>query len=135
MQSLLKLIAEQIILGIIEDIQILGLGEISAKVDSGNTSHNVIHGSNINHKSNGTITFDTAGKTIEKRVQDRITVNVGANMTEERPVVLFDVIVRGKEYKDIPFSIGNRKSNTEKILLGVDFLNLIGALIDPSSTD
>jgi len=132
MNALLKFITEKIILGLVENIELDGLGNVTAKVDSGNDLYNVIHGENISYKPNGTVTFTTiGGQTIEKRLNGRITVNVGACTTEERPVILFDIKIKGKNYKDIPFSVGNRRDNEEKVLLGVDFLSILDCLIDP----
>ena len=132
MNTFLQFITERVILGLVEPIELEGLGSIPAKVDSGNDLYNVLHGENISNKSNGTVTFTTVnGQTIEKRLLDRITVNIGAGMSEERPCVSFNIKVKGKIYKDVPFSIGNRKDNTEKVLLGIKFLDLMDCLIDP----
>jgi hypothetical protein len=133
MHTLLKLIVERVILGLVETIDIDGVGPVIAKVDSGNELYNVLHGSNISTKPNGTVTFTTVGgQNIEKRVMDRVTINLGDSNTEDRPVVQFNIKFNGKEYKDIPFSIGNRSENTEKVLLGVDFLSILDCLVDPT---
>ena len=64
---------------------------------------------------------------------DDIVINVGAGNTEERPVVNFDLKIGNKEFKDIPFSVGNRSSNLFKILVSKDFIeNELDALIDVS---
>ena len=64
---------------------------------------------------------------------DDITINVGAGNTEERPVVNFDLKIGNKEYKDIPFSVGNRSTNLFKILVSKDFIEKeLDALIDVS---
>ena len=132
MKSILALITEKVVLGLIETIELEGIGAVKAKVDSGNELYNVLDGQNISFKQNGTVTFNTFGKNIEKRVKDRVTINVGAGNSEERPVVQFNVRLKGKVYKDIPFSIGNRGNNDEKVLLGVNFLEIINCLIDPT---
>ena len=64
---------------------------------------------------------------------DDIVINVGAGNTEERPVVNFDLKIGNKEFKDIPFSVGNRASNLFKILVSKDFIEKeLDALIDVS---
>jgi len=64
---------------------------------------------------------------------DDIIINVGAGNIEERPVVNFDLKIGNKEFRDIPFSIGNRTSNLYKILVSKDFIeNELHALIDVS---
>ena len=60
-------------------------------------------------------------------------INVGAGNTEERPVVNFDLKIGNKEFKDVPFSVGNRASNLFKILVSKDFIEKeLDALIDVS---
>ena len=67
---------------------------------------------------------------------DDIVINVGAGNTEERPVVNFDLKIGNKEFKDIPFSVGNRSSNLFKILVSKDFIEKeLDALIDVSQED
>ena len=126
---------EKLVLGLIEDIQIDGIGTISSKLDSGNGAHNVLHGEDIEIDSgNKIVRFTTVHAiSLEKELIDLITINVGANKTEHRPVVKFDLKMGNKVYKNIPFSIGNRSSNTHKVLIGKPFIeNDLNALIDVS---
>ena len=72
-------------------------------------------------------------KTLLKDKKGEITINVGAGNTEHRPIVNFDFKIGDKEFKDIPFSLGNRSSNLYKILVGKDFIEKdLDALIDVS---
>jgi hypothetical protein len=113
-----------------EDIEIIGVGTYKAKVDSGNDGYCVLHGSNIKYKGEE-VTFKTdKGKTITKPFIDKISVNVGAATHEDRPVVEFDIKIKGEIYKKVKFSIGNRKENDEKVLLGLKFLKPINAVIE-----
>ena len=71
------------------------------------------------------------GRTLIKDKKDTITINVGAGNTEDRPVVEFDLKVGDREFKGVPFSIGNRSSNIFKILVGKEFIEQeLDALID-----
>jgi hypothetical protein len=122
---------EKNVLGLEEIINLAGLGKLQAKLDSGNGAYNVLHGENI--KVNGrTVSFTTMnGKTLQKQIQDTITINVGAGNTEDRPVVLFDVQIGGTTFPNIPFSIGNRADNIHKVLIGKTFIQKeLDALID-----
>jgi hypothetical protein len=112
-----------------EKIQIKDVGDYICKVDSGNDAYCVLHGENI--QINGdVVSFSTIdGKTIQKSLIDKITINVGAGVEEHRPIVEFDIKLKGKVYKSVKFSIGNRKENEEKVLLGLKFLEPIKALI------
>jgi len=112
-----------------EKIEIKGVGTYMCKVDSGNDAYCVIHGENI--QINGDmVTFSCEdGTQIQKPLVDKITINVGAGVEEHRPIVEFDVKLKGKVYKSVKFSIGNRKENEEKVLLGLKFLEPIKAII------
>jgi hypothetical protein len=68
-----------------------------------------------------------------KEKVDEIVINVGAGNTETRPVVNFDLKIGNKEFKDIPFSVGDRTTNLFKILVSKDFIeNELDSLIDVS---
>ena len=70
---------------------------------------------------------------VSKKVQDTIAINIGAGQTEDRPVVLFDVKFATDEFLNVPFTVGNRSNNKNKVLLGQEFLkNELDALIDIS---
>jgi len=113
-----------------EKVKILGVGNYIAKVDSGNDGYCVLHGDNISINGEE-VSFDTfEGKTIKKPLIDTIKVNVGAGTHEERPVVEFDIEIKKELHKKVKFSIGNRKNNDEKVLIGLKFLKPIKAVIE-----
>ena len=120
-------------LGLIETITIKGLGPIEAKVDSGNGAYNVLHGINLFEKGN-IITFDTVkGMRISKEIVEKIDINIGSGNIETRPVVEFDIEIGDKLYPKTKFSIGDREDNEYKILVGKDFIEELGGLIDVSA--
>lgn len=112
-----------------EKIQIRDVGDYIAKVDSGNDAYCVLHGENI--QINGdSVSFNLEnGTQIQKQLVDKININVGAGVEEHRPIVEFDIKLKGKVYKNVKFSIGNRKDNEEKVLLGLKFLQPLKAII------
>ena len=121
---------EKTVVGLIEKITLEGIGDIDAKIDSGNGAYNVLHGEDITKQGNK-ITFTTVnGKRLIKDVKDTITINVGAGNIEERYVVTFRMKFGGTEFGNVPFSIGNRTANEYKILVGKDFIKQLDALID-----
>jgi hypothetical protein len=131
MISFKQFFVEKLIVGLEEIITLEGIGPIKAKLDSGNGAFNVLHGEDI--ETDGQIVrFTTEGGiSVEKPIQDTITINLGAGNKEDRPVVLFNVKFGNKVFKDIPFSIGNRSENAHKVLIGKSFiLDKIDALID-----
>ena len=126
---------EKYVIGLIEDIHIEGLGTISSKIDSGNGAYNVLHGNEIEiDEKNKLVRFTTVHSiSLEKELIDRITINIGAEKMEKRPVVIFNLKMGDRTFENIPFSIGNRSSNTHKVLIGKSFIeNELDALIDVS---
>ena len=129
-----KTFFEATIIGLIENIELQGIGALEAKVDSGNGAFNVLHGEDIIKQGNK-VTFTTVdGKRIIKDIKDTITINVGAGHVEERPVVSFRMKFANTEFDNVPFSIGNRSKNEYKVLIGKDFIKQLDALIDVSSS-
>jgi hypothetical protein len=128
-----KTFFEATIIGLIENIELQGIGALEAKVDSGNGAFNVLHGEDIIKQGNK-VTFTTVdGKRIIKDIKDTITINVGAGHVEERPVVSFRMKFANTEFDNVPFSIGNRSKNEYKVLIGKDFIKQLDALIDVSA--
>ena len=122
-------------LGLIETITFEELGPIEAKIDSGNGAYNVLHGVNIKH-DNDQVTFDTVNdKQITKPIVEFIDINVGSGPDGEptidnRPVVEFDIEMGDEKYPKTKFSIGSREGNDYKILVGKEFIEQLGGLID-----
>ena len=124
---------EKQVLGLIEFFDVDGVGKIPSKLDSGNGAYNVIHGEDIQILGNKVLFRSVNNKHLIKDKIDDIVINVGAGNTEERPVVNFDLKIGNKEFKDIPFSVGNRESNLFKILVSKEFIEKeLDALIDVS---
>ena len=124
---------EKSVLGLEEIIYIDGVGQLKAKLDTGNGAFNVLHGEDIS-EDNNLVRFTTEhGVVMQIPVHDHITINLGAGNTEHRPVVLLNVKVGNRIFKNIPFSIGNRSGNNHKVLISKNFIqNELDALIDVS---
>ena len=136
MRSFKQYFVEKTVLGLEETIYIDGVGQLRAKLDTGNGAFNVLHGEDIQQDGN-VVRFTTEnGVVLEKPVSDHITINLGAGNAEDRPVVLLNVKIGDKIFRDIPFSIGNRQQNTHKVLIGKLFIQQnLDALIDVSLVD
>ena len=136
MRSFKQYFVEKTVLGLEETIYIDGVGQIRAKLDTGNGAFNVLHGEDI-QQDGEMVRFTTEnGVVLEKPFSDHITINLGAGNTEDRPVVLLNVKIGNKIFKDIPFSIGNRSQNTHKVLIGKNFIQKeLDALIDVGLSD
>ena len=127
------------VIGLEEPILIKGVGEIIAKVDSGNGGYNVIHGEDLTVQGD-ILTFKTVNKDgddrrVSKKIKETINVNIGGGHIQERPVVELDVQFGGQDYKKIPFSVTDRSGNDNKVLISKDFVGKeLDALIDVNKT-
>lgn len=121
---------EKTVIGLIENIELAGIGRVEAKIDSGNGAYNVLHGEDIVQQGNKVMFTTVNNKKIVKQIEDMVTINVGAGNVEERPVVAFRMKFGGQEFDNVPFSIGNRSTNEYKILVGKEFIKQLDALID-----
>lgn len=132
--KLYNLIMENV-LGIVEDIDIEGIGTIKAKTDTGNTAHNVLHGI-ILGKDNNKVKFETVGgKVLVLPYEEEIKIHIGSGNKEDRPVVRFNVSINGKSQQGVPFSIADRSENEYKVLLGEDFIKNNGGIVNVNKED
>jgi hypothetical protein len=121
---------EKPVFGANELIEIDGLGKIKAKIDSGNEAYNVIHGVDVSEEGEN-VSFTTVdGKRLTKPRKGEIKIHIGSGVKEDRPIVLMDISINGKNYKSVPFSIADRSENEDPILVGEPFLKKLNALID-----
>lgn len=129
-----KYFNEKTVVGLIEKIHIDGIGDVDAKVDSGNGAFNVLHGEKIRIE-NDIVKFETINnRTIEKPVVGHVKINVGAGNFEDRPVVEFNIKIGDRSFENVKFSIGNRGNNEYPVLIGKDFIrDQLDALIDVSA--
>ena len=136
MKKFKRFFIEKQVLGLIEFFDVDGVGKIPSKLDSGNGAFNVIHGEDIQVQGNKVHFKTVNNQRLMKEKVDEIVINVGAGNTETRPVVNFDLKIGNKEFKDIPFSVGDRSTNLFKILVSKDFIEEhLDALIDVSQED
>lgn len=137
--KLYQLTLEKMVIGLEEPILIKGVGEIIAKVDSGNGGYNVIHGEDLTVQGD-ILTFKTVNKDgddrrVSKKIKETINVNIGGGHIQERPVVELDVQFGGQDYKKILFSVTDRSGNDNKVLISKDFVGKeLDALIDVNKT-
>lgn len=130
-----KMVFERLVIGLEEPLTIKGLGQLKAKVDSGNGGYNVIHGRDFQQEGE-LLTFTTLnGSGEERRVQypivDYIDVNIGGGNVQHRPVIEIDVKFGGEEYSKVRFSVTDRADNTNPVLISKSFVeNELDALID-----
>ena len=122
-------------LGLVEDIEIDGIGVVKAKTDTGNSAYNVLHGL-VKGKNEGKVVFETIdGKVVEFPYEDEIRIHIGSGNKENRPVFKFNISINGNRYENVPFSIADRSENEYKALLGEDFIKTNGGIVDVNKED
>jgi|TARA_R100000781_G_scaffold114576_2_gene85769 hypothetical protein len=123
-------VKEDDIVGLIEKIYIEDIGDVDAKIDSGNGAYNVINGEVVSKRGENIILKTIGGKKLKKKVVDHVVIHIGSGVKEDRPVVLFDIKLGDEEYKNVPFSVADRSENEYPVLIGKLFLSKIDKLID-----
>lgn len=130
MKTFKEYTSDRPVLGVVESIIIEGIGEVLAKIDSGNEAHNVLHGIDI-QEHNGNITFSTVNvKQLTLQKTGEIDINIGSGNIEKRPTVSLNFKLKNQPYHDITFSIADRADNEQQVLIGEPFIRKINALID-----
>ena len=110
--------------GYIEYVEVEGK-KLKAKLDTGNGSVNSIHAENVKIKGKN-VTFDLLGKhTMTKPYHDIVDIHVGAGERRDRHVIKLDMEINGITYKDVDFSLADRKENVYPVLLGKKFLQAL----------
>ena len=122
---------EKNIVNLIEPITIEGVGVVDSMADSGNSAFNVLDGRDI-QMENGAVTFVSTPNNLrlQKNITDTIVIHIGSGVNEDRPIVEFDIVFKGKKYSKVKFSIADRSRNETPVLLGMEFLQKLNALID-----
>jgi len=110
--------------GYVEYVTIEGK-KLKAKLDTGNGSVNSVHAENVKIKGKN-VTFDLFGKhTMTKPYHDIVNIHVGAGERRKRHVIKIDMEINGITYKDVDFSLADRKENVYPVLLGKKFLQAL----------
>ena len=118
------------VLGVTEIINIKGIGEVEAKIDSGNEAYNVLLGLDIDHHGDE-CTFTTVNnKRMTLPCTGSVDINIGSGNIESRPTVELNFTIQGKHYTGITFSLADRAQNDQPVLIGEPFVKKINALID-----
>jgi len=122
-------------LGLVEDIDIEGVGIVKAKTDTGNSAYNVLHGI-IREQNGGNVIFETVNDVVIKMpYSNEVKIHIGSGNKEDRPVVKFNVTINGQKYEGVPFSIADRSENEYKALLGEEFIKNNGGIVDINKED
>lgn len=122
-------------IGVIETIEIDGIGELHARFDTGNgASSSSLDAQDI--KVNGSkVTWVTMGKRMSgtKVDQTRIKRNDGSDEElDKRPIVELDVTFEGVNYPAVPFNLNDRSHKSTPVLINKDFMIRSGSVVNPA---
>ena len=121
--------------GFKEVIEVIGLGKMKAKLDTGNTAYNAIIVQDFK-EDDGKVSFEFNGEKKEYDIVKHIKIWHHGKSTE-RPVIKVDIKFNGKEYKDelVDIKISDltgTKNYRSRMLLCKDFMSRANVVIDPS---
>lgn len=121
--------------GFKEVIEIVGLGKMKAKLDTGNTAYSAIIVQDY-YEKDGKVKFDINDKEYEYPVEKHVRIWHHGKSTE-RPVIKVDLIFNGKTYKDelVDLKISDltgTKSYRSRMLICKKFMEKANIIIDPS---
>ena len=118
------------ILGLTEGITIQHVGTVKAKVDTGNSAYNVLHGVDLK-ENDSKVTFTTVNKKrLTLPVADRVFIHIGSGNKEDRPVVKLDCSLGKEQFNAVPFSLADRTENDTPVLLGEEFIKQNGGIVN-----
>ena len=123
--------------GLKEVIEVVGLGKMKAKLDSGNTAQCALIVQNFEEKD-GKVTFDFNGETKEYEVVDHKNIWHHGKSTE-RPVIELDIKFHNTIYKSEKVNLKisdltGTKHYRCRMLLSKQFMSRANIVIDPSKT-
>jgi ribosomal protein S6--L-glutamate ligase len=116
--------------GYIETVNIESMGDMKAKMDTGNGSYCVIHSDKWEIEGKY-VTWTNNGNTYEHKLDGMKRVRTMGKM-EERPSILLNVTFNGDTYKDVKFTISNREQMSTPILLNRTFIRQANLVINPA---
>lgn len=126
--------AQQI--GVVETIEIDGIGELHARFDTGNSAGSSSLDARDINVNGSKVTWVTSGKSMSGTIQTEIRMknnhDADEKLDEKRPVVLLDVNFEGVIYKDVPFNLNDRSHKTTPVLINKDFMIRSGSVINPA---
>lgn len=123
--------------GYIETIKIKDMGSFTAKLDTGDGITSSLHCDSFEIKDN-VVDFKIGKKSYSKPLNKKVRViKHNKQFSETRPVILLDIEMNGKEYKDIPFGLTTRIGtlvDLEPVLLSRYVINKAHLLVNANKT-
>lgn len=123
------------VIGFKEVVEIVGIGNMKAKFDTGNTAYSAIIVQDY-YEKDGKVKFEINKKEYEYPVEKHVRIWHHGKSTE-RPVIKVDLIFNGTTYKDelVDLKISDltgTKNYRSRMLICKKFMEKANVLIDPS---
>ena len=111
-------------IGDVEEIEIVGIGRMDARIDTGNEAYNVLHVDFAQYTDDDKdmVEFSTNGEKKTLPVEELVDINIGGGNMDKRMVVKMDIILGSKKINNVKFSLSDRESNDYPVLIGKKFL-------------
>lgn len=123
--------------GFQEIIELDGIGEVVAKMDTGNGATCALHAENIKiNDDKRTVSWNSDGVGFKDKPYNRkIKLIKGAIGGKEvsKITVNFDVKFNGSTYKNVEFALDDRTGKTTPVLLSRHFMRDINIIVNPSN--
>lgn len=126
-------------IGVVETIEIEGIGELHARFDTGNNANSSsLDAQDVSIKGD-TISWTTNGNKMKSKIikNVRMKSNVGSdidtdNEENRRPVVSLNITFEGVSYDNVLFNLNDRSHKTTPVLINKEFMIRSGSVINPS---
>ena len=123
-------------IGVVETIEINGLGEVHARFDTGNGAKSSSLDAQDVNVSGSKVTWSTNGKKMSATKIDDIRMKNNTTsdekISERRIVIALDITFEGVNYKDVPFNLNDRSHKTTPVLINKDFMIRSGSVVNPA---
>lgn len=121
--------------GVLEVIDIEGIGELVARFDTGNAADSSsLDAASVNVNGDN-VTWTTNGKEMKGKLvgQTRIKNNDSSEVKDDkRHIVSLNVTFEGVLYKDVLFNLNDRSHKSTPVLINKEFMIRSGSVINPS---
>jgi len=121
--------------GYIETVNLSLIGNVRAKLDTGNGADTcALHAENVNIKD-GKVSWKYDGKSYTSKLIGKTKIfraNTDDEDAEERPVIKMDLTFNGFTYKDIEFGLDERKRSQNDLLLNREIIRRFNASVNPN---
>lgn len=123
------------IVGFREVISISGLGDVVAKLDTGNgsLSSSLTFDKMDIDKGEKEVIWEVGDKKFKNKVIGWANAEVGTEV-HRRPIIELEIKFNGKTYKDVHVSLVDRKDKSTKFLVNRKFMERIGCSVSPTKT-